>query len=95
MDGVKVGYDSTALAARNNGSQQRTSRGSYNGYDHYAGQSEEDDGELGTPTTKEYLADLGHSYRERASSTSTAKDTKGRRYRASEDTMVTSPIGSI
>ena len=44
--------------------------------------------------SKGYHVDFERTYRERASSTSTAKDTKGR-YRVSEDTVVTSPIGSI
>lgn len=70
-------------------------RGStYGSFERFSVNTEGSDSELGTPTTKEYMVDMGRSYRDRASSTATAKDTKTR-YRASEDTVVTSPIGSI
>lgn len=69
-------------------------RDSYGSFEHFSANTEASDSELGTPTTKEYVVDLRRSYRDRTSSTATAKDTKTR-YRASEDTVVTSPIGSI
>ena len=69
---------------------------SYGSFDHYGVHTDPDDSDLGTPTamTKGYHVDFERTYRERTSSTSTAKDNKGS-YRASEDTVVTSPIGSI
>lgn len=72
-------------------------RGSYGSFENFSAPTEASDSDLGTPTTtiaKEYLVDLEPSYRERASSTSTAKGGKNR-YRDSEDTVVTSSIGSI
>lgn len=71
-------------------------RGSYGSFENFTVQTEASDSDLGTPTTiaKEYVVDLEPSYRDRASSTSTAKGPKSR-YRISEDTVVTSPIGSI
>jgi EEF1A N-terminal glycine/lysine methyltransferase len=71
-------------------------RASYGSLDHYGVHTDPDDRDLGTPTTlsKGYHIDFEQTYRERASSTSTTKDTNNR-YRASEDIVVTSPIGSI
>lgn len=69
-------------------------RHSYGSFEQFSVKTEASDSELGTPTTKEYVVDLGRPYRDRTMSTVTAKDTKTR-HRDSEDTVVTSPIGKI
>ncbi|KIP11944.1 hypothetical protein PHLGIDRAFT_98631 [Phlebiopsis gigantea 11061_1 CR5-6] len=72
-------------------------RGSYGSFEKYSGHTDDaSESDLGTPTTvsKEYVVELEPSYRDRASSTSTAKGTK-HRYRPNEDAVPTSPIGRI
>ena len=72
-------------------------RGSYGSFEKYSNHPDEaSDSDLGTPTNvaKEYVVDLEPSYRNRASSTSTAKGPK-HQYKPNEDTIPSSPIGRI
>ena len=72
-------------------------RGSYGSFENFAVKTYDnsDSSEAGTPTTTggspDHLDDFGRTSRDRAMSTATAKDTKGRLLRASQDTVTATP----